>query len=55
MENLNPRTVNELFVQKLDSEHEKVAAETAAFMHVKLLIHNMLQKLIYNGRSIMIN
>lgn len=36
MENLNPRTVNELFVQKLDSEHEKVAAETAAFIRTKL-------------------
>lgn len=36
MENLNPRTVNELFVQKLDTEHEKVAAETAAFIRSKL-------------------
>ena len=36
MENMNPKTVNELFVQKLDSEHEKVAAETAAFIRTKL-------------------
>jgi len=36
MENLNPRTVNELFIQKLDTEHEKVAAETAAFIRTKL-------------------
>ena len=36
METLNPQTVNELFVQKLDSEHEKVAQEAAAFIRLKL-------------------
>jgi len=38
MENLNPRTVNELFVQKLDNEQEKTAVEasTSAFIRTKL-------------------
>lgn len=36
MESLNPKTVNELFIQKLDSEHEKVAQEAAAFIRTKL-------------------
>lgn len=36
METLNPQTVNELFIQKLDSEHEKVAQEAAAFIRTKL-------------------
>jgi len=38
MENLNPRTVNELFIQKLSDEHEKTALEasTSAFIRTKL-------------------
>lgn len=36
MESLNPKTVTELFIQKLDSEHEKVAQEAAAFIRTKL-------------------
>lgn len=46
MENLNPRTVNELFVQKLDSEHEKVAAETAAFIRTKLREVSFARKIV---------
>lgn len=46
MENLNPRTVNELFIQKLDSEHEKVAAETAAFIRQKLREVSFARKII---------
>ena len=36
MENMNPKTLNELFLNKLDTEHEKVANETASFIRVKL-------------------
>ena len=46
MENLNPRTVNELFIQKLDTEHEKVAAETAAFIRTKLREVSFARKII---------
>ena len=46
MESLNPRTVNELFVQKLDSEHEKVAAETSAFIRTKLREVSFARKII---------
>ncbi len=46
MENLNPRTVNELFVQKLDTEHEKVAAETAAFIRTKLREVSFARKIV---------
>ena len=46
MENVNPRTLNELFVQKLDSEHEKVAAETAAFIRTKLREVSFARKVI---------
>lgn len=38
MESMNPRTVNELFIQKLNDEHEKTALEasTSAFIRTKL-------------------
>jgi hypothetical protein len=46
MESVNPRTINELFVQKLDSEHEKVAAETAAFIRTKLREVSFARKIV---------
>jgi hypothetical protein len=46
MESTNPRTINELFVQKLDTEHEKVAAETAAFIRTKLREVSFARKII---------
>ena len=48
MENMNPRTVNELFIQKLGDEHEKTAVEasTAAFIRVKLREVGFARKII---------
>jgi hypothetical protein len=48
MENLNPRTVNELFVQKLDNEQEKTALEasTSAFVRTKLREVGFARKII---------
>lgn len=48
MENLNPRTVNELFVQKLDNEQEKTALEasTSAFIRTKLREVGFARKII---------
>lgn len=46
MESVNPRTINELFVQKLDTEHEKVAAETAAFIRTRLREVSFARKIV---------
>lgn len=48
MENLNPKTVNELFIQKLDNEHEKTAVEasTSAFIRTKLREVGFARKII---------
>jgi hypothetical protein len=48
MENMNPRTVNELFIQKLGDEHEKTAVEasTSAFIRTKLREVGFARKII---------
>ena len=48
MENMNPRTVNELFIQKLNDEHEKTAVEasTSAFVRSKLREVGFARKII---------
>ena len=48
MENYNPRTINELFIQKLDDEHEKTAVEasTSAFIRTKLREVGFARKII---------
>lgn len=46
MENINPKQVNEIFVNRLDSEIEKVAAETGSYIRTKLRENGFARKIM---------
>ena len=46
MENVNPKTLNEIFVSRLDTELEKVASETSSYIRTKLRENAFSRKII---------